>query len=72
MPQSIKLTFEDVNFKNGYLLLSELQMIFFLRRRKTDIARPQKEKEPFPLANYALILCLYQHKLTASELNLTN
>jgi len=29
MPQSIKLTFEDMNFKNGYLLLlSELLMIF--------------------------------------------
>lgn len=28
MPQSIKLTFEDMNFKNGYLLLlSELLML---------------------------------------------
>lgn len=55
MPQSSKLTFEDVNFTNGYLLLS----LNCLGEKKTggedvekkDTARPQKEKEPFPQAN---------------------
>lgn len=65
MPQSIKLTFEDMNFKNGYsLLLSKLIMTFSLTwgRSKGKMGNTQpKEKEPSPQANCALTLhpCQY-------------